>query len=93
MQAVTAIHFSPLTSFFLLGDGSGGPDSNRRPTRWQRVILPLNYRRASHYCTRFVRTRGIEPPHPFGHYHLKVARIPFRHVRISAEERIMHPHR
>jgi hypothetical protein len=23
-----------------------------------------------------VRTRGLEPPQPYGHYHLKVARLP-----------------
>ena len=25
--------------------------------------------------------RGFEPPHPFGHWHLKPARLPFRHSR------------
>jgi hypothetical protein len=29
-----------------------------------------------------VRERGLEPPHPYGHYHLKVARLPFRHSRM-----------
>ncbi len=28
-----------------------------------------------------VRTRGLEPPQDYSHYHLKVARLPFRHIR------------
>jgi hypothetical protein len=28
-----------------------------------------------------VRTRGVEPPRACAHYHLKVACIPFHHVR------------
>ena len=28
-----------------------------------------------------VREGGLEPPHPFGHWHLKPARLPFRHSR------------
>ena len=31
-----------------------------------------------------VRTRGVEPPHPFGHSHLKAACLPFHHVRLFA---------
>ena len=31
-----------------------------------------------------VRTRGLEPPQDCSHYHLKVARLPFRHVRSSS---------
>jgi hypothetical protein len=36
--------------------------------------------------------RGVEPPRPCEHYHLKVACIPFHHIRIlttssSAQER------
>ena len=29
-----------------------------------------------------VRLRGFEPPRPFGHMHLKHARLPFRHSRV-----------
>src|SRR5450830_1955307 len=29
----------------------------------------------------FVREGGFEPPRPFGHWHLKPARLPFRHSR------------
>jgi hypothetical protein len=29
-----------------------------------------------------VRKRGFEPPHPYGRYHLKVVRLPFRHLRM-----------
>lgn len=32
-------------------------------------------------CMYMVRTRGLEPPIPCGNKHLKLARIPFRHVR------------
>ncbi len=28
-----------------------------------------------------VREGGFEPPHPFGYWHLKPARLPFRHSR------------
>lgn len=30
-----------------------------------------------------VRERGVEPPRPKGHWHLKPARLPFRHSRIG----------
>ena len=30
-----------------------------------------------------VRERGVEPPRPEGHWHLKPARLPFRHSRIG----------
>lgn len=26
---------------------------------------------------------GFEPTHPFGHHPLKMARLPFRHVRVN----------
>src|SRR4029077_8593123 len=29
----------------------------------------------------FVREGGLEPPRPFGHQHLKLTRLPFRHSR------------
>lgn len=29
----------------------------------------------------FVREGGLEPPRPYGHQHLKLARLPFRHSR------------
>ena len=32
-----------------------------------------------------VHPRRLELPQPFGHYHLKVARIPFRHERINID--------
>ena len=41
---------------------SGGADSNRRPSRWQRDILPLNYRRlcaASRNRTNIWRSSGV----------------------------------
>ena len=28
-----------------------------------------------------LRMRGLEPPRPYGHWHLKPARLPFRHIR------------
>jgi hypothetical protein len=31
-----------------------------------------------------VRKGGFEPPRPFGHWHLKPARLPFRHLRVTA---------
>ena len=31
-----------------------------------------------------VREGGFEPPRPFGHWHLKPARLPFRHSRAFA---------
>ncbi len=30
-----------------------------------------------------VRMRGLEPPQDYSHYHLKVARLPFRHIRVK----------
>ncbi len=30
-----------------------------------------------------MRTMGFEPTHPFGHHPLKMARLPFRHVRVN----------
>ena len=30
---------------------------------------------------RLVREGGLEPPRPFEHWHLKPARLPFRHSR------------
>ncbi len=34
-----------------------------------------------------VREGGLEPPRPFGHQHLKLARLPFRHSRKWSTER------
>ena len=34
-----------------------------------------------------VREGGLEPPRPFGHQHLKLARLPFRHSRKWSPER------
>src|SRR4029077_16500589 len=31
-----------------------------------------------------VRKGGFEPPRPFGPWHLKPARLPFRHLRVTA---------
>jgi hypothetical protein len=31
-----------------------------------------------------VREGGFEPPHPFGYWHLKPARLPFRHSRATS---------
>jgi len=30
-----------------------------------------------------VREGGLEPPRPFEHWHLKPARLPFRHLRLA----------
>ena len=35
-----------------------------------------------------VREGGLEPPRPFGHWHLKPARLPFRHSRVSHPARV-----
>lgn len=32
--------------------------------------------------SRLVRMRGVEPPQGFPYHHLKVARLPFRHIRM-----------
>lgn len=32
-----------------------------------------------------MRRRGIEPPRPFGRQHLKLLRLPFRHLRVHVE--------
>ncbi len=32
-----------------------------------------------------VRKRGLEPLRPYGHWHLKPARLPFRHLRASGD--------
>ncbi len=38
-----------------------------------------------------VREGGFEPPHPFGYWHLKPARLPFRHSRILSKDRYKNP--
>ena len=35
----------------------------------------------------YVRKGGFEPPRPFGHWHLKPARLPFRHLRVVTSGR------
>src|SRR3954467_2132708 len=35
-----------------------------------------------------MRMRGFEPPRPFGHQHLKLARLPFRHIRRSGNSSV-----
>ncbi len=35
-----------------------------------------------------VREGGLEPPRPCGHWHLKPARLPFRHSRPSHSHRL-----
>ena len=47
---------------------------------------------------RVVREGGLEPPRPFGHQHLKLARLPFRHSRkwitnVSARSHAWHARR
>ncbi len=37
-----------------------------------------------------VREGGLEPPRPFGHWHLKPARLPFRHSRVPQKTSTMH---
>lgn len=32
-----------------------------------------------------VRVGGLEPPRPCGHWHLKPARLPFRHTRSNCQ--------
>ena len=46
-----------------------GPDEERPPETGGR--------------SRCVRKGGFEPPRPFGHWHLKPARLPFRHLRVT----------
>lgn len=36
-----------------------------------------------------MRKRGLEPLRGYPHYHLKVARIPFRHLRIDCATQYM----
>jgi hypothetical protein len=36
-----------------------------------------------------MRKRGLEPLRGYPHYHLKVARIPFRHLRIDSGKQYM----
>ena len=36
---------------------------------------------------RVVPRRGLEPPRPYRHQHLKLARLPFRHLGRSRETR------
>lgn len=35
-----------------------------------------------------VREGGLEPPRPCGHWHLKPARLPFRHSRFECSRRL-----
>lgn len=37
-----------------------------------------------------VREGGFEPPRPFGHWHLKPARLPFRHSRAPGKRNTQH---
>ena len=45
---------------------------------------PRSKDRGSSNC---VREGGFEPPRPFGHWHLKPARLPFRHSRATSSTR------
>jgi hypothetical protein len=36
-----------------------------------------------------MRKGGLEPPQDFSHYHLKVARLPFRHFRFLGKGNII----
>src|SRR6478609_8841644 len=45
---------------------------------------PRSEDRGSFIC---VREGGFEPPRPFGHWHLKPARLPFRHSRATSSTR------
>ena len=38
-----------------------------------------------------VREGGFEPPRPCGHWHLKPARLPFRHSRLDRASRVIQP--
>ena len=42
----------------------------------QEIINNRSKRQMNVFAFYLVRTRGLEPPQPFGHYHLKVARLP-----------------
>lgn len=64
----------------------GGPCNAKTLTRRSRIgtftgenWLPVSI--------AVVRERGVEPPRPNGHWHLKPARLPFRHSRIAAPHR------
>ena len=56
--------------------GLHGPEQRRR--------APVEDRGPSHH----VREGGFEPPRPFGHWHLKPARLPFRHSRVKRAQAI-----
>ena len=53
------------------------------------ILLPLRLRGAETQKPQVrrpgarVREGGFEPPRPCGHWHLKPARLPFRHSRVS----------
>ncbi len=60
--------------------------------------LRVNFSSFEHYQIRqsplrrvfvvfMVPRRGLEPPRPCGRYHLKVVRLPFRHLGIVSKER------
>jgi hypothetical protein len=45
----------------------------------------MKKRPGSSWSFFLVRERGLEPPQDCSHYHLKVARLPFRHSRPSSQ--------
>ena len=66
-----------------VGDGPDGIDTGdligaRRDQGPDSRGLGLN-------VDKLVRMRGLEPPRPEGHRHLKPARLPFRHIRWLAQ--------
>ena len=68
---------------FLHGTDSIRPGSEP-PLTGRRMFKQKNLRQNIRFRRRFsnVREGGFEPPRPFGHWHLKPARLPFRHSRI-----------
>ena len=61
---------------------TGVPES---PTK--RTLTDLNVGEGS-ILTHLVREGGFEPPRPCGHWHLKPARLPFRHSRVGPDHMV-----
>src|SRR4051812_20440895 len=61
-----------------LAVGRGGTDELRLG---RNVAAITRYARRAAKGGDEVRMRGLEPPRPEGHRHLKPARLPFRHIR------------
>ncbi len=82
VDALTIEHDTPVAAWMPSGRHVGG--------RHPRGLSPNGpqTRRNPLQCKGFlVREGGLEPPRPFGHQHLKLARLPFRHSRKWSTER------